>query len=185
MAGGLVGITLNENARNRFFLISAYLVWLTEEDKETTRDSEAARNRHYYLSQAILKMQTENAQKLVSTIEGFINPFSYQENDIINQVTNAVISEKIKQGICLIEEVGVATRETFIQERIKTEHVNIWAPMQNVQLQTYSAPLNNVHVAISNKVSELKEEGGLFAGIAANSPPTCIFRSALVIMSCL
>ena len=79
--------------------------------------------------------------------------------------------EKIKQGICLIEEVEVATRETFVQKRIKTEHVNIWATMQNVQLQPWSASLNNVHVAISNKVIELKEEGGLFAGIAANSRP--------------
>ena len=50
-----------------------------------TRDSEATRKRHHELSQAILKMQTKNVQKLVSTIEGFINPFSYQENDIIKK----------------------------------------------------------------------------------------------------
>ena len=78
MTGGLVGITLNENARNRFFLISA--VRLTEEAKEMTRDSEAVRKRHHELSQAILKRQTKNDQKLVSTTEGVINPFSYQEN---------------------------------------------------------------------------------------------------------
>ena len=116
-------------------------------------------------------MQKENAQKLVSIIEGFINPFSYQGKYIINQVTKAVLPDKIKQGICLIEEVGVATRETFIQERIKTEHVNIWAPMQNVQLQTWSTSINNVHVAISNKVLKLKGEGWLFAGVATNCRP--------------
>ena len=44
-----------------------------------TRDSEAARKRRHELSRAILKMQAKNAQKLVSTIEGFINLFSYQE----------------------------------------------------------------------------------------------------------
>ena len=129
-------------------------------------------------------MQTENAQKLVSTIEGFINPFSYQENDIINQVTKAVLPDKIKQGICLIKEVGVGTRETFIQERIKTEHMHIWAPMQNVQLQTWSASLKNVHVAISNKVLELKEEGGYLQELLQTLALTCIFRSALVILSC-
>ena len=64
-----------------------------------TRDSEA----DHELSWAILKRQTKNAQKRVSTIEGFINPFSYQENDIINLVTKAVMLEKIKQDICLIE----------------------------------------------------------------------------------
>ena len=79
-----------------------------------TRDSETARKRCHELSRAILEKQTRNAQKLVSTIEGFINPFSYQENDIINLVTKAIMLEKIKQDICLIE-VGVSKKETFIQ----------------------------------------------------------------------
>ena len=120
-----------------------------------TRDSEAARKCHQELSQTILKRQTKNAQKLVSTIEVFINPFSYQENYIKNLVTKAVMLEKIKQDICLFEEVGVAKMEIFIQEHIKTEQVNIWATMQKVRLQTWSVSLENVHVAISNNVLEL------------------------------
>ena len=112
---------------------------MTKEDKEITRDSEAARKRHHELTQAMLKRQIKNAQKIVSTIEGFINPFSYQENDIINLVTKAVMLEKIKQNICLIEEAGVTKMETFIQERIKTEQGNIWATMQKVWLQSWSA----------------------------------------------
>ena len=98
VTGGLVGITLNENTRNRFFLISTNLVWLTEEAKGMTRNSEAVSKRHHELSQAILKRQTKNAQKLISTIEEFTNPFSYQENDIINLITKAVMLEKIKQA---------------------------------------------------------------------------------------
>ena len=79
-----------------------------------TRDSEAARKRSHELSRAILKMQTKNAHKLVSTREGFINLFSYQENIIINLVTKAVMLEQLKQDTCLIE-VGVSKMETFIQ----------------------------------------------------------------------
>ena len=67
--------------------------------------------------------------------------FSYQENDIINLVTKVVMLETIKHDICLIEEVGVAKMEIFIQERIKTEQVTIWATMQKVRLQTWSASL--------------------------------------------
>ena len=105
VTGGLDGITLDKNARNRFFLISAHLVRMTEQAKEMTRDSEAARKPHHELSQAILKRQTKNAQKPVDTIEEFISSFSYQENYIINLVTKAVMLEKIKQDICIIEEV--------------------------------------------------------------------------------
>ena len=59
--------------------------------------------------------------------------------------------------------------ETFIQERIKTKQVNILATIQKFRLQTWSASLQIAHVAISNKVLELKEDRGLFARIAANS----------------
>ena len=65
VSGVLVGITLNKNARNRFFLISADIVQLVEEAKEMTRDLEAARKRHHELSQAILKRQIKNDKKLV------------------------------------------------------------------------------------------------------------------------
>ena len=68
-----------------------------------TRDSEKARKCLHELSRAILKMQTKNAQKLVSTIEGFISPFSYQENDIINLVTKAVMLEKINMIYALLK----------------------------------------------------------------------------------
>ena len=69
--------------------------------------------------------------------------------------------------------------ETFIQERIQTEQVNIWAIMQKVGLQTWSASLKNVHVAISNKVLELKEDRELFARIAANSRPDTHLQECL------
>ena len=105
-----------------------------------TWDLEAARKRRRELSQAILKVQAKNAQKLVSITEGFINPFSYQENDIINLVTKTVMLEKMKQFICLIE-VEVSKMETCIQQRIKTEQVNICAKMQKVLLQTCSVSL--------------------------------------------
>ena len=122
---------------------------MTEEAKEITRDSEAARKRHHELSLAILKWQTKNAQKLANSIEGCVNPSSYQYNDIITLVTKAAMLEKIKQDICLLEEVGVAKQETFIQERLKTEQVNIWTTIQKVGLQTWSSSCN-VQVAISN-----------------------------------
>ena len=82
-----------------------------------------------------------NGQKLVGTIEGFINPLSYQENYMLNLVTKAVMLEKIKHNIRLIEEVGVAKMKPFIQERIRKEQMNIWEPMHMFQLQTWSASL--------------------------------------------
>ena len=76
-----------------------------------------------------------------------------------------------QQDICLFEEVRVSKMKTFTQEHIKMEQVNIWATVQKVRLHTWSASLKNIHVAISNKVLELKEDIGLFPRIASNSLP--------------
>ena len=53
--------------------------------------------------------------------------------------------------------------------------------MQKVLLQTWSASLKyvHVHVAISNKVLELKVDRGLFARNAANSRPDMHFKECL------
>ena len=51
--------------------------------------------------------------------------------------------------------------------------------MQKVLLQTWSASLKNVHVAILNKVLELKADRGLFARIAANSRPDTHLQECL------
>ena len=85
--------------------------------------------------------------------------------------------EKIKQDICFIEEVGVAKMETFIQEHIKTEQANIWATMQKVWLQTWSASLKCTCSNI-NEVLELKEDRVLFARIVAKSRTDIHLQSA-------
>ena len=66
VTGGLAGITLNENARNLYFLISAELVRLTEDAKQMTSDSVTARKRHHEPSQDFLKKQkkTKKNRKL-------------------------------------------------------------------------------------------------------------------------
>ena len=51
--------------------------------------------------------------------------------------------------------------------------------MQKVLLQTWSASLKYVHVAISNKVLELKADRGLFARNAANSSPDMHLKECL------
>ena len=64
--------------------------------------------------------------------------------------------------------------------------MNIWAKRQKLLLQTWTASLKNVHVAISNKNIkrvlddlELKADRGLFARIAANSCPDMHLQECL------
>ena len=51
--------------------------------------------------------------------------------------------------------------------------------MQKVLLQTWSASLKNVHIAISNQVLELKADRGLYARIVANSRPDMHLQECL------
>ena len=76
--------------------------------------------------------------------------------------------EKIKQDICLIEEVGVAKMENFIQERIKMESEYLGNNAKG-SASNLVCLFKNAYETISNNVLELKEDRVLFAIIIANS----------------
>ena len=74
---GLSGITLNDNARNRFFLILPELARLSEEAYSMADIRKLTRESHHELSTTLLSQQERYVVQLKATIEDYTNPFSY------------------------------------------------------------------------------------------------------------
>ena len=73
---GLVGITLNPNARTKFFFIAPELACLAEEAKEMAGTSTANEGTHHHtLTTSVLSHEEKNIEKLLNTMESFTNPF--------------------------------------------------------------------------------------------------------------
>lgn len=171
ITGGLVGITQNENARTRFFLVAPEMTRLKVEAKQMTNIAKKENLRHHELGTSILDKQQTNVKKLISTLESHVNPFEYDNSDVINLVTKAVMPNETKTDLCDIDSKGNKQFTLFTEERLKSNAVNFWAPLKKVSLKTWKDSVRKTNVKLGDKVVELKEDRGLFARmlIVANS----------------
>ena len=138
VSGGLVGITLNESAQAKFFLIAPELAWLTAEAKAMA-GLVLERAHHHELNSAVLTHEDNSINKLTETIKTLTNPFSSDQNtntDLYNLVTRVVMNEKTKKDLVNQSEEGRKLFSAFVQDRIKTGKINLWAPVKKRNLLT-------------------------------------------------
>jgi len=167
VSGGLVGITLNEAARTRFFLIAPEMAKLAEEAKLMADLSREAPKRHHELSATVSALDNQKVQKLTETIRNFTNPFSDEsssgDNDLYNLVTKVVMSKEIKDDLCQQSEIGRTLFIQFVEERVRSGKVNLWSRMKKRKLLTWKDSSKVVKVKTKNETVELKEDRNLFA----------------------
>ena len=72
----LISITLNPNARSKYFLIASELARLAEKAKETSGVSACKTEKHHHsLSTAVRAHQEKNIKQLTTSFRNFTNPF--------------------------------------------------------------------------------------------------------------
>ena len=168
VSGGLVGITLNESARAKFFLIAPELARLTAEAKAMA-GLVPERAHHQELNSAVLTHEDNSINKLTETIKTFTNPFSSDQNtntDLYNLVTKVVMNEKTKKDLVNQSEEGRKLFSAFVQDRIKTGKINLWAPVKKRNLLTWKTSAKVIKVKAKDTIIELKEDRNLFARLA-------------------
>ena len=168
VSGGLVGITQNESARAKFFLIAPELARLSSEAKSMAGVSLHTPEQHHNLSAAIVAREDKGVRQLIAAIKSFTNPFSVSKdsasnNDLYNLVTKVVMSKEIKNDLCQQSEIGRKLFNTFVDERLKTGKVNLWSTMKKRKLKTWKSSCKVIKMKTAVKVVELKEDRSLFA----------------------
>ena len=163
VAGGLVGITLNENARVRFFLTAPRLNCLADETKTMDSVKTKSTEKYHSLSAQITSRQLKYTESMISTFNNFTNPFSNEGADLINLLTKSVMEESVKEDMKRQDKIGQNKFELFCTERIKSNSVSLWAPMKKAELKTFKTASKRVKIKVKDTVTELKEGRGLFA----------------------
>ena len=163
VAGGLVGITLNENARVRFFLTAPRLKCLEDEAKTMASVKTKSTEKHHSLSAQITSRQLKYTESMISTFNNFTNPFSNEGADLINLLTKSVMEESIKEDMKQQDKIGQNKFELFFTERVKSNSVSLWAPMKKAERKTSKTASKQVKVKFKDTVTELKEDRGLLA----------------------
>ena len=173
VAGGIVGITQNQNARTRFFLVAPELARLKAESKRVANLDQQPSSKHYELSNTARNKLYLSALSLYTKLQEFTNPFEYEGDDIVNIVTKAVVPENVQNDLANIEKIGSQKLDEFLESRLKTQRRNVWDPMTKVSLNTWKNSIKSTKVKVGDQTMELKEDRGLFARmlIVANSRP--------------
>ena len=182
VSGGLIGITLNTNARSKYFLIAPELARLAEKAKEMSGTSAGKRaKQHHDLSTAVRTRQEKNIEQLVTSFSNFTNPFLDESGDLFNITTKVVMPQKVKEDMCQQSAIGSQMLSRFVNERITTDRISVWHPVKKRKLNTWKSAAKTIRVKANDKVIELKEDRSLFArmSLVAKSRPGINIKEAV------
>ena len=168
VSGGLVGITLNASARTKFSLIAPELARLATEAKSMAGLTTDPKEHHHDFSPAITTNENKAIHQLTQTIKSYTDPFSLGDNagsntDLYNLITKKAVCEKTKKDLVQQSEMGQKLFSSFVEDRVKSGKINLWAVMKKRKLQTWKSNGKVIKVKKEERVLELKEDRSLFA----------------------
>ena len=99
VARGLVGLTLNKNARVCIFLTVPRLKCPADEANTTASVKTKSTKQHHSLSAQITSRQLKYTESMISTFDNLTNPFSHEGFDLIKLLTKSVKEEIIKEDM--------------------------------------------------------------------------------------
>ncbi|KAL8621266.1 hypothetical protein ACOMHN_008091 [Nucella lapillus] len=152
VAGGLVGITKTDTARDRWFLTLSARSQLAKDTKAMFGLSSAADEddehdcAHKDFGKKRLKQDQDDLQKLINLFQTF-NPFAHPSPDLISLTTCDVASDVVKHDLLTAEETGkevisefvqkrFVLKETLFHDRIKTKKLCTLESMYTLEVNT-------------------------------------------------
>ena len=115
---GLIGISNNANARQRFFMATPELTCLSKEFK-TQFDLEAGKAmEHHDVGTTAIKREHDTISKIKGAILSHGNPFATEGHQLYNLITNAYILDEYVPQILNIDVTGQNLYEEYVSERI-------------------------------------------------------------------
>ena len=158
---GLIGISNNANARQRFFLATPELSLLAKDFKCQFEASSKQTSVHHDLSPAEVIREHAAVSKIKKAIERHGNPFAVEGSSLYNLVSLAYIPEEFVEQILNIDITGQRLYEEFVSERIKGE-VSLWAPVKKEKNYMYTSANKKLSAKIRDKNIDMKETKNLY-----------------------
>ena len=159
VAGGLVGITRTEFARDRWCLTYKERVKLSEDTKTMFNVGGKEGDSHRELGKARMRGDEEDVLKLVSCFTKY-EVFRQVEN-LVPVTTGDVASDEIRHDLLGAEEIGKTIVKEFVQDRLIKKDVKFHDRVKQQKLKTFEA-LYCVPVSLdNNKMVTLKADRDL------------------------
>lgn len=125
----------------------------------------SVKNKHH-LRQSVNKRHHQNVDKFLTTLKSNINPFTYEENNLVCLSSAIVFSKDIQNHVDKIGEIGQTSYENFVKNRIVVgSEGSIWDPVKKNNLQLCKTKLKKLKIGGKATTLEIKEDRSLFTRI--------------------
>ena len=162
--GGIVGITQNEKALDKFFLIAPELSKLLHEfAAEYGSDNNDKSTQHHEITGGKLSRMMKNARKLTDVFREHGDPFMApeDEDEIYSLLTKEVMTETVSQDILERDEIGQRIFVEFDTERLTEGRLCVWDKITKKKLKTFKTANATIEINAGGKLVKIKEERGL------------------------
>ncbi|XP_077972179.1 uncharacterized protein LOC120332986 [Styela clava] len=163
--GGMVGFTLNKGASQRWILSHPERAQITKACfGYAGRDSQGRDRKDLDKPHSV---REESAIcRIIECMEGFINPFSRESEDLIHIVSGVVVPKVIASDIMTAEERGRFCFTQFCKDRLLSNKKSFHDTISNLKLKSFSSVGKIIKTKCSQKEMDLKSERNLMARLA-------------------
>ena len=136
--GGIIGISQNPGALDRWFLTSHERASVTTAVKDMyIHDREIVRPHKEAGAKRVARDEAD-VQKLIScfTTELMSNPFAQESDSLVNFATGIVLPTDTADNLIRSTEKGRDQMNNFVEKRLNTNEVSFWDPIENLKVKT-------------------------------------------------
>jgi hypothetical protein len=162
--GGIIGFSRNFAAYHRWCMTRHLRASYVEATYELAEMSTTDVDRHKDNRQANKTASERDVQKVLTSIENFVNPFCVDNKDALYCISSGSPLEKeSEQNILEANKIGQQAHTKFVNERLVEKTISFYAPLRKQKLKTFDDKKKRKKLTTSQKkVVEIKAERNLF-----------------------
>ncbi len=129
--GGITGLTRNESALDKYFLIAPELARLVKEFEQLNEiDTDERQLQHHDLTGSVQQRVFKHVRDMKDVILCHGDPFTNYDNEVVNLMTQSVMPDDVKDNVVRRDQLGQNAADKFMSDRIQTQQIPFWDPMK-------------------------------------------------------
>ena len=164
--GGIIGISKNPDALQRWFLTSHERSAITTAVKQMCGINDSERvGTHKEAAPKRVQRDEKDVEKIVACFKSGLmkDPFLGDNDILCNIATGVVLPEEIAERLVKSKEEGLTQLDCFVQQRLHTNSVSFWDAIPNLRIKTFNTTRKKVRIPSSNeKAVVMAEDRDLF-----------------------
>lgn len=86
-----------------------------------------------------MKRDNADVDKIVETTNGMINPFEYEEEELLHIISGTVATEEVEKDLQSAYDRGETAFIALCNERLQTRKVDLLTSMKKLKLKTFTS----------------------------------------------